>query len=333
MTYIYVIHDITSGFVTNKCRRNTTESSRTEQVNVGIEESELLSWRSTLKVGDDERILVSLAWCHDEDLRLATMHPFFFACDMTFGVNKEQRNLLSYCGVDGNNQAFTALHCFMPSKQCIAYHWALTSAAKCLLTPAILKRNHCFATDNELALYSPIRSAVHDDNLLPHTRHRLDQWHVFSKEWMNVVQPGFRDTTKRQQIGCLKAMLLKLFDYVETVSEANETYTHCQSYYLSIKGSLQNEDACKIIEKLMRSLQSNLQYLGNHKFINCCCFDFKGDSIAEASYSPLKKGDDSIASNSTLRTAGAAIVRQSELKSSKKNRYVIRLQYNSIPIP
>ena len=78
LTYIYVIHDMKSGFVTNKCRRNTKESSRTQRENVGIEEKELLSWRATLEVGDEERILVSLAWCHDEDLRLATMHPFFW---------------------------------------------------------------------------------------------------------------------------------------------------------------------------------------------------------------------------------------------------------------
>ena len=61
VTYIYVIHDMKSGFVTNRCRDGQSQSAQTDLSNVGIEERQLLSWRATLEVGDDKRILVSLA--------------------------------------------------------------------------------------------------------------------------------------------------------------------------------------------------------------------------------------------------------------------------------
>ena len=56
------------------------------------------------------------------------MYPEFLAYDVTFGVTKEQRNLLVFVGVDSNNKIFPAIYCFMPSKELHAYHLAINTA-------------------------------------------------------------------------------------------------------------------------------------------------------------------------------------------------------------
>ena len=74
------------------------------------------SWRKELSIKDSNKILVAFAWCHDEALRLCQIFPDFLACDVTFGVTKERRNLFLLAGVDGSNNVFTCSHCYMPPK-------------------------------------------------------------------------------------------------------------------------------------------------------------------------------------------------------------------------
>ena len=90
---------------------------------------------------------------------------------MTFGLNREERNLLTYAGIDGNNKVFTAMNCFMPSKQCRAYHWALTSAARYLFTDRVLQFNRCIASDAEPALFKPIQCAMRTQTYLQQSKH------------------------------------------------------------------------------------------------------------------------------------------------------------------
>jgi len=86
-----------------------------------------------LKLGDDEDILVSFAWCHDEEKRMMVMFLEYPCTDMTFGLNREQRNLVTFVGCDGHNKSFTGFRCWMPSKQKFAYQWAIGVALPSLV--------------------------------------------------------------------------------------------------------------------------------------------------------------------------------------------------------
>jgi hypothetical protein len=126
-SYIYVQHSIDSGFVTyNMSHKEKCDMDLTLQ-------NEILTWRQKLKIQDSENILVSFAWCHDDEKRKFLMFPEYLAIDMTFGLNKERRNLVTFAGVDGHNKAFTALRCWMPSKKYVAYHWAVREAFPTLM--------------------------------------------------------------------------------------------------------------------------------------------------------------------------------------------------------
>ena len=158
VSFMYVMHDMDSGFVTY--RKNKTDTSSNESdVNdeyISVYKDAVESWRIELKVEHSEKLLVAFAWCHDEELRYCKMFPEFLSCDVTFGVTKERRNLFLIAGVDANNKVFTCFHWFIPSKQARASHWTLRVAAIHLLTDNVLSFSQCIAYDQEIFMYQPL---------------------------------------------------------------------------------------------------------------------------------------------------------------------------------
>ena len=73
------------------------------------------NWRDSLKLSNSNDVLVSFAWAHDDELKAVEMYPEFLAADITYGVNKEKRDLFLVVGIDGYNKVFTAFRCCAPS--------------------------------------------------------------------------------------------------------------------------------------------------------------------------------------------------------------------------
>ena len=94
VSFMYVMHDMDSGFVTYRKNKTDTSSNQSE-INdeyISVYKEVVESWRIELKVAQSEKLLVAFAWCHDEELRYCKMFPEFLSCDVTFGVTKERRN-------------------------------------------------------------------------------------------------------------------------------------------------------------------------------------------------------------------------------------------------
>ena len=155
ISFIYVTHSINSGFVTHY-KDGLKSNEKNSQKYISVYHDEITEWRRLLQLHDETQLLVSFAWCHDDQLRLVRMYPEFIACDTTFGVTKEQRNLFLFAGIDGNNNTFSAMQCFMPSKEIRAYDWALRAALPYLVTTQTLLYNSCISTDQDLAMYQSI---------------------------------------------------------------------------------------------------------------------------------------------------------------------------------
>ena len=127
VSYVYIKHNVRNGFVTyhgSNYHRNTFDVET---------ENDAEEWRKNLCIGDSEDVLVAFAWSHDVEKRKMLLFPEFLAIDMTFGLNKERRNLLTFVGVDGHNRTFTGCRCWMPSKQTVAYRWAIDVALPLLI--------------------------------------------------------------------------------------------------------------------------------------------------------------------------------------------------------
>ena len=127
VSYVYVKHNIRNGFVTYH-GDTTKQSNFDDGMNMEIRE-----WRKNLAISGSEDILVSFAWSHDVEKRQMLMFPEFIAVDMTFGLNREKRNLLTFVGIDGDNRSFNGCRYWMPSKQTVAYRWAINVALPSLI--------------------------------------------------------------------------------------------------------------------------------------------------------------------------------------------------------
>ena len=148
------------------------------------------------------------------------MNPFYLCGDLTFGVNKEQRNIYIIGGIDGDKSMFSALHCFMPSKQAKAYHWVFNTAAKYLLTPGILAQNHAFSTDQEKAMHDALRLQMNRP-LLPFSHHRFDMYHIFTQHWKNNVEFLVKGTKCHAILKKLHNLIKQFFSYCESKLEVD----------------------------------------------------------------------------------------------------------------
>ena len=127
MNYIYVTHKVDSGFVTVKKSRKSSSINSTSEEPVGVAAVE--TWRLDLGMDGGDNILVAVAWALDEEILEFEKFPEFVACDITFGVNRNQRNLALAVVIDGNKKVSTCMRCLMPSKERRAYSYSFSFLA------------------------------------------------------------------------------------------------------------------------------------------------------------------------------------------------------------
>ena len=111
------------------------------------------------------------------------MFPDFFGVDMTFGVNKEQRDIFLVAGIDGSMKTQTAFRVFLPSKQGAAYRWVINNATIHLLGTETIQANRCTASDNESALVNSINGTINTPGgPYQNSKHRQDPYHLFNQD-------------------------------------------------------------------------------------------------------------------------------------------------------
>jgi hypothetical protein len=132
---------------------------------ISFDETSIDFWHNSPKLSSTNNVLVAFAWAHDDELRNVEMFPEILGIDVTFGVNKERRDLLIAAGVDDNKKTFSAFCCFILSKKEATYTWIINQAITHLITPSILRYNSCIDMDQEFALNSSIKTTIDSANV------------------------------------------------------------------------------------------------------------------------------------------------------------------------
>jgi hypothetical protein len=103
-----------------------------------------LNWAATfwdrLQYSKTGEILIAIAWCSDESRRKFDMYPEIIGADDTEETYSEERPLFTLYGNDGNNQIFTILNCFMPSRNKWVFSWILKFSLLNLHLESVLTR-------------------------------------------------------------------------------------------------------------------------------------------------------------------------------------------------
>ena len=320
---VYILHRYNSGFVT--CRRNKKESY--EQIITELDSYEqnecsgksITNWRDSLKLSSSNDVLVAFAWSHDEELKKAEMYPEFLSVDVTFGVNRERRELLLVAGIDGRNKVFTAFRCFIPSKQEHAYTWIMNQAVTHLLTANTLQYNQCISCDQEVALNCSVDSSIGSlSNAFKFSKLRLDCYHFFNKVWIEKVvvkcKPSY---AAKQKLEIVKTWISTWFKVIETEEELSISNKYLQAYLLTINtiiGEVSMEESTKLIQKIINKKTKLL----HPYFKDVCTFDFIGDSIVESANFPIKNGPISVSNNMDLSNSAFTQLKSTEAKYKKE---------------
>ena len=323
VSFVYILHRANSGFVTFRKSRNESLSEYVTNFNHDatnqLSRNTISNWRGALSLSDSNNVLVAFAWAHDEELKAAQKHPQFLACDVTFGVNRERRELFLVAGSDGRNRTFTAFRCFIPSKQEQAYSWILNEALTHILTSETLKFNQCISCDQELALNIGIKNAINSNKQsLQNSQMRLDCFHFFIKVWTEKVILKSRDSDdSKSALVLMKSWISSWFNYIESEEEFNISLTRFNSF-LESKQNIIGDVASDECTKLVSNIKSKKEYLLHYFFIDVATFDFVGDSIVEGANFPIKHGPLKVSSKMDISNSGYTQLKSTEAKYLKE---------------
>jgi hypothetical protein len=116
--------------------------------------------RKDLAISNGTELLLIFGWVTDEELRMAKMHPDFFAFDVTHQTNQEKRDMFVGVGKDGNNKAFHGFHALLPSQKRWVFGTLYTVVLPKLWGPQIMLANRLALTDGDKEEYLSLHDAM-----------------------------------------------------------------------------------------------------------------------------------------------------------------------------
>ena len=317
VSYIILKHHITSGFVTYTKQQG-------EGTRISMDSNTLLEvecWRRDLKMDDSEEILVSVAWCHDEERRKVEMFPEYLSFDTTFGLNKLRRSLFLAVGTDGYNKVFVAFRAWMPSKQKSAFYWTIAQAMPHLFGTSLCGKHKVISSDSELSLVEAIKGAINTPNShFANAKFRSDYFHFFELRWKKLI--GLIDNRKSEYIssvGYIKYWIKTWFNLIETEKEFQTSFSELE-YFIQEKATVLGETFIIEVKKILHTIMSAKVDLLHYEFRKKTTFGFLGSSIVESMNSSIKKsGLFSIEGTMTLSHSTLMQIKQTEMRSEKRN--------------
>jgi MULE transposase domain len=176
-----------------------------------------------LSVQIGEQILLGVAWCREDEVRLFEKHPEVFMFDVTMQTNNEKRPLGIAASVDQNMNVFTPLRVFMPSQQAWVMDWIFGTCIPMLLGKENLERTQIVLTDGDRQMYGAFDNNQKEH--YPNAHHALCMYHLINKG-IERVKCMFRRYDKPRTQDIIHTFKMSCFTWfqiggVETLWEYN----------------------------------------------------------------------------------------------------------------
>lgn len=316
VSYIVLKHHAESGFVTytrQEKRSISLDSTSTKECQL---------WRKELLLNNNEEILVSCAWCHDEEKRKADMYPEYLSVDTTFGMNKQKRSLFTAVGTDGSNKTYVAFRCWMPSKQKSAFYWTITQAMPLLLGTKTVSKFKLISSDSEKSLEDAIKGAINvPDSEFKNATFRSDFFHFFELRWKKLISLlNNNDLVFQEKSNTVKSWVFSWFNEILSEDELKISYDSLKDYFTQQRrhlGSTFIAEMRKIIHEVMARKDDLLHYA----FKNKTTFGYLGSSVVEAMNSSIKKSTVfSISGKMSMCHSTLLQIKQTEYRSFKQSQ-------------
>jgi hypothetical protein len=238
--YVALFGEYDSGRLTIKKKRKHKKDYKIESVedkeisddvtDAQLEASKMeTSIRDSLKVTSREgKILLALAWTDDESQLRFQMFPDLMGSDVTNKINREERPLGVYTGLDSRNQSFSHTWVFLPQESKWALNWVKSSALRCLHSQDTLDKVRILLTDQDGQLgFVADHNTGKAGTVLPNAKHRLCAWHKLDRNLTNstrfrgAVASNQHDDLSAAEWNALVSWLWMLYRNTETEYESN----------------------------------------------------------------------------------------------------------------
>jgi hypothetical protein len=248
--------------------------------------------RKALKVNDNSKVLLGVAWTTIDAVRYALAFPERLIIDTTYKSNVEKRALFLATGITSSNTSFIALQAYLPCERGWVFQWLFRDAIPLLLGNTFLSRNCLVASDGDISIYHTFLSVKEQGKLWQNSDHMLCAFHLINQHYDQHVSSSHKKVRPLWKIA--KNWMYSWIDYCETECEYKCSRNMFEKWLHSLSGESEDDD---VIKKFSREtfefLKIHLdpyesrwvQYL--RLYVNN--FDNKTTSVAESSNSLLMR--------------------------------------------
>ena len=246
------------------------------------------------------KILLAFAWTDDESKLRFDMFPEVMGGDCVSKMNREERQVMHWTGLDSNNKAFTHTWVFMPSEANWTFQWVVTNVIPHLHNRETLEKVQLVLTDQDGQLNDVITQNTGPGTVLPNAKHRLCAWHKLDRNLTNkssfssLVSSGqMKQASNKSEWNAIVTWLWSLVKTPETEAEANLMLTLLDCYLQerteAHRGFLSHALLTKLRDFVANNFQSRETKLFAHNFFDYMGLDKITTSFVEAENSAAKR--------------------------------------------
>jgi hypothetical protein len=109
-------------------------------------------------------MLLYVAWCTNEELRMATMFGFVWTLDATPMKNIEDRPLMIVAGMETNRKSSPFGRAFLPSEDEWVFNFSMVVALPLLHGINVIRNIQQVTTDGDMQIYNPLDMLSRDES-------------------------------------------------------------------------------------------------------------------------------------------------------------------------
>jgi MULE transposase domain len=255
--------------------------------------------RESLRISNKvNKILLAFAWTDTDSKIRFDMFPSILVADCTHSLNKEERPVMIFAGIDSHNATHSHTWVFLPSEARWVFSWVLNSALPQLHNRNTLARARLFVTDQDGQLNFVADNSLGPGSKFPWDIHRVCAWHKL--DWNLTNAPRFQgalasnqhDDSAMAEWNALVTWLWALVKTPESEWETNVLTTLLDLYLQEghTKGQLTDELKELLRDFIATSFMGNQGKLLGHNYHSVMTCGKVTSSIVEVENLALKRG-------------------------------------------
>ena len=246
------------------------------------------------------KILLAFAWTDDESRLRFDMYPEFIGGDCVSKLNREERQVMHWTGLDSRNMAYTFTSVFMPSEANWTFYWVVSRVMRNLHNKETLAKVQVIVTDQDGELNDVIGSNIGPGKVFPNAVHRLCAWHKLDRNLTNkspftglLASDEMKSPDAKAEWNAVVTWLWTLCRLPETEDESNLLLTLLDCYLdednSNHRGSLSSQLKTKVRDFITKSFEDKQHKLFAHNFFDFRDFGKITSSLVEAENSAAKR--------------------------------------------